>query len=104
MPLPPAPTKRATLLSTEAYEATARPTQKGARKPVVPPEAQTPERPQALDFDTRPGSGGSEAYVESFFDEDEDIVVLEQAPETAAEPEVEPAPAPTPASRRKAAA
>ncbi|MBI2768509.1 MAG: PhoH family protein [Burkholderiales bacterium] len=59
MPLPPAPTKRAALLSLEAYDAPARTSHKAQRKT----EAQSdhnplPEKPQAaLDFDPRAGGG-----------------------------------------------
>ncbi len=56
MPLPPAPTKRAALLSPEAYDAPARTQPKAARKS----QAQFADpiaagRPQALDFDPRGG-------------------------------------------------
>ncbi|MEJ7931327.1 PhoH family protein [Ramlibacter sp. AN1015] len=95
MPLPVAPTKRAALLPPEAFEANARPPQKQARKPVAPPETGTPERPQALAFDTRGGSAPAAAYTESFYAEDEEIVVLEPSESTV---EAEPA------ARRRAAA
>jgi PhoH-like ATPase len=56
MPLPPAPTKRAALLPPEAYDAPARSSHKAARKSEAP-GADNPlaERPQAEDFDPRPG-------------------------------------------------
>jgi len=60
MPLPPAPTKRATLLPPEALDAPARSSRKAARKWEAPTadEAALAERPQAHDdFDPR-GFGG----------------------------------------------
>ncbi len=58
MPLPPAPTKRAALLSPEAYDAPARSAHKASRKSEASFQG-TPlaEKPQALDFDPRPGGG-----------------------------------------------
>ncbi|HZY19355.1 MAG TPA: PhoH family protein [Ramlibacter sp.] len=56
MPLPPAPTKRAALLPTEAYDAPARSSHKAARKSESPgAEAVVAERPQVEDFDPRTG-------------------------------------------------
>ena len=56
MPLPPAPTKRAALLSTDAMDAPARSPSKAARKTENTESAQ---RPPVLDlFDSRSASGG----------------------------------------------
>ncbi len=63
MPLPPAPSKRAALLSPQAYEAPARTAHKGARKTQAHSEGSPlPERPQALDlFD--PQAGGAAPHA-----------------------------------------
>ncbi|MEO7391247.1 MAG: PIN domain-containing protein, partial [Ramlibacter sp.] len=68
MPLPPAPTKRAALLPSEAYDAPARSLHKVARKAEAS-HSETPlaEKPQALDFDPRV-SGGGEVHPEAFKD------------------------------------
>ncbi len=56
MPLPPAPTKRAALLSTEAFDAPARSPSKGTRKTA---SADAAQKPPVLDlFDTRTSAGG----------------------------------------------
>ncbi|HSV78602.1 MAG TPA: PhoH family protein [Ramlibacter sp.] len=77
MPLPPAPTKRAAMLSPEAFDAPARSSHKAARKTeALAEEGPLAERPQAQDdfFDSR-GSGGDVqpgAYagdVETYLDE-----------------------------------
>ncbi|MGE0329943.1 MAG: PhoH family protein [Ramlibacter sp.] len=58
MPLPPAPTKRAALLSTEAYDAPARSPHKAQRKSeALSADSPLADRPQALDFDPRTGGG-----------------------------------------------
>ena len=58
MPLPPAPTKRAALLSTDALDAPARSPSKGARKAEVTESA---VKPPALElFDSRSTSGGGQ--------------------------------------------
>ena len=59
MPLPPAPTKRAAMLSPQAFDAPARSLHKAARKSEVPPEdSLVAEKPQADDeFDDRSGGG-----------------------------------------------
>jgi PhoH-like ATPase len=69
MPLPPAPSKRAALLSPEAYDAPARSSHKAARKTEAPvPEGPAAEKPQAgLDFDPR--SGGVPVSEEAFREE-----------------------------------
>ncbi len=56
MPLPPAPTKRAALLSPDALDAPARSTSKAARKPE---SAESPRKPAVLDlFDSRTAASG----------------------------------------------
>ena len=56
MPLPPAPTKRAALLSTDAMDAPARSPSKAARKTE---NTESTQRPPVLDlFDSRSASGG----------------------------------------------
>ena len=56
MPLPPAPTKRAALLSTDALDASARSPAKVARKME---NADSPQKPPVLDlFDSRTANGG----------------------------------------------
>jgi len=58
MPLPPAPTTRAALLSTEAYDAPARSSHKAPRKSEAhAPDSPLAEKPRALDFDPRTGGG-----------------------------------------------
>ena len=50
MPLPPAPTKRAAMLSPEAFDAPARSLHKAARKSEAPPEdSPLAEKPQVDD-------------------------------------------------------
>ncbi|MDP2031831.1 MAG: PhoH family protein [Polaromonas sp.] len=61
MPLPPAPTKRAALLSTEAFDAPARSPSKAARKTE---QAEPARKPPALDlFDSRSAGGEAEHPV-----------------------------------------
>ena len=56
MPLPPAPTKRAALLSTDAFDAPARSPSKGTRKTT---SADAAQKPPVLDlFDNRTTAGG----------------------------------------------
>jgi PhoH-like ATPase len=61
MPLPPAPTQRAALLSPEAYDAPARSNSKAARKPsgrsATFDDDSTSHKPQALDVFDRTGGG-----------------------------------------------
>jgi PhoH-like ATPase len=58
MPLPPAPTKRAAQLSTEAYDAPARSSHKAPRKSEAHfTDSPLADKPQALDFDPRTGGG-----------------------------------------------
>ena len=69
MPLPPAPSKRAALLSPEAYDAPARTPHKAARKTEAPVSGgPSAEKPQAgLDFEPRPG--GHPVAAEAFRDD-----------------------------------
>lgn len=68
MPLPPAPTKRAALLSPEAYEAPARTTPRASRKSEAHhSDSPLADKPQALDFDPR--SGGGESHPAAFLDD-----------------------------------
>jgi PhoH-like ATPase len=61
MPLPPAPTKRAALLSTEAFDAPARSPSKAARKTE---QAEPARKPPALElFDSRAAGGEAEHPV-----------------------------------------
>ena len=61
MPLPPAPTKRAALLSTEAFDAPARSPSKASRKTE---QAELARKPPALDlFDSRSTGGETEHPV-----------------------------------------
>ncbi|HYW55366.1 MAG TPA: PhoH family protein [Polaromonas sp.] len=64
MPLPPAPTKRAALLSTDAFDAPARSHSKAARKTEQAEQARTP--PALELFDTRTGgeTEAPSAYVD----------------------------------------
>ncbi|MES2972065.1 MAG: PhoH family protein [Pseudomonadota bacterium] len=66
MPLPPAPSKRAALLSPQAYEAPARSPAKASRKSEAHPEGSPlAEKPQAQDlFDPRAGGAVAEAYAD----------------------------------------
>ncbi len=66
MPLPPAPSKRAALLSPQAYEAPARSPSKASRKSEVHSSGNPlADKPQALDlFDPRSVSAGAESYAE----------------------------------------
>ncbi|MDP3619373.1 MAG: PhoH family protein [Ramlibacter sp.] len=66
MPLPPAPTKRAALLLSEAYDAPARTPHKAARKSEAAPSSiPSAEKPQAvMDFDPR--SAGGDRQLEAF--------------------------------------
>ncbi|WP_048438846.1 PhoH family protein [Caenimonas sp. SL110] len=96
MPLPPAPTKRAALLPSEAYDAPARTSHKAARKSeVAPPNSPLAEKPQAvMDFDPR--SSGGDRQVEAFEDEAPGVVVATNstAPyKRPAQPHVAPKPA-----------
>jgi PhoH-like ATPase len=79
MPLPPAPTQRAALLPPHAFEVSARPSHKSARKSVAQETSGG-----APTENTRPkaDSRGADvhALAESFVDEDDDIVVIEDAP------------------------
>jgi PhoH-like ATPase len=63
MPLPPAPTQRAALVSPEAYDAPARSHSKGARKPTgrsaTFEDESSSHQPQALDLFDRSGGGRS---------------------------------------------
>ncbi len=63
MPLPPAPTQRAALVSPEAYDAPARSHSKGARKPTgrsaTFEDESLSHQPQALDLFDRSGGGRS---------------------------------------------
>ncbi|MGE4242495.1 PhoH family protein [Ramlibacter sp.] len=97
MPLPPAPTKRAAMLSPQAYDAPARSTQKAARKSAaVQAEAgPRPEGPQASDeFDPRAGGGlPSTVYAA----EDTEDLFVEDA-------EVDAPAMPAPAARKRASA
>ncbi|MFO1244328.1 MAG: PhoH family protein [Ramlibacter sp.] len=71
MPLPPAPTKRAAMLSPEAYDAPARPSHKAPRKSEVEHiDSPLAEKPQALDFDPR--AGGSIAPPPALREERDD--------------------------------
>jgi PhoH-like ATPase len=75
MPLPPAPTKRAAMLSPEAYDAPARTSHKAARKTEGSADEPRAEHPQALDdFDPRAGGGDLQAgefdvEIETYLDE-----------------------------------
>jgi PhoH-like ATPase len=75
MPLPPAPSKRAAMLSPEAFDAPARSSHKAARKTEAPQADNLLERPQAQDdFDPRAGGGDTpaeafEAEVETYVEE-----------------------------------
>ena len=81
MPLPPAPSKRAALLTPEAYDAPARTSHKAARKTEAHvPERAAAEKPQVgLDFEPR--SGGTALHEEAPGDQtdllDQEIEVLE---------------------------
>lgn len=105
MPLPAAPTQRAALLPSEAFEVSARSSQKAARKPAAPiAELAPPEREETVEVDIRPssgsGSGADDAYAEEQFDSDEEIVVLDQTepalPAAARRPKTPPAFEPKP--------
>ena len=98
MPLPPAPSKRAALLSPEAYDAPARTSHRPARKTEAPvPGGPAAEKPQAgLDFDPRPG--GVPVNEEAFREEPapEQVENSEEAvqPKKRAAAPVQPAPKP----------
>jgi PhoH-like ATPase len=79
MPLPPAPTKRAAMLSPEAFDAPARSSHKAARKSEAPAvDEALIERPQVQDeFDPR--SFGGDVQAEEF-DAEVDTVVEEAPP------------------------
>ena len=83
MPLPPAPSKRAALLSPEAYDAPARTSHKAARKTEAHPAARTAaEKPQAgLDLEPHAGGLGLETAVARESDSFDDIEVLEDIAE-----------------------
>ncbi len=66
MPLPPAPTQRAALLSTDAYDAPAR-SPRGGRKPSSPPDfdASSNARAQSVELFDRQAGGAPEALEET---------------------------------------
>ncbi|CAN5586850.1 PhoH family protein [soil metagenome] len=67
MPLPPAPSKRAALLSPQAYEAPARTPSRASRKSEAQASDSSPmaERPQAEElFDPHAGGASTQAYAE----------------------------------------
>ncbi len=99
MPLPPAPTKRAALLPSEAYDAPARSSHKAARKSeAVHADSPLAEKPQAMDFDPR--HGGGEAHVEAL--QDPLVEYVEHSVEAASpKKRVTPEPAPRPARKPK---
>jgi PhoH-like ATPase len=68
MPLPPAPTRRAALLSPEAYEAPARNPSKATRKSEANfTDSPLADKPQAMDlFDPRPAGGGIVEHPAAF--------------------------------------
>jgi PhoH-like ATPase len=74
MPLPPAPTKRAAMLTPEAYDAPARTSHKAARKTGTgTADSLLAAHPEALDdFDPRSGGGDTHpaAFAEDFTDEE----------------------------------
>ena len=83
MPLPPAPTKRAAMLSPEAFDAPARSSHKATRKSEAPAmEEALVERPQVQDeFDPR--SFGGDVQAEDFDAEVDTVLeqtILEEAP------------------------
>jgi PhoH-like ATPase len=82
MPLPPAPTRRAALLSPEAYEAPARTPSKATRKSEANfTDSPLPEKPQALDlFDPRPAGGGIVEHPAAFDGEPPAISAKDPAP------------------------
>ncbi len=105
MPLPPAPNKRAALLSPEAYDAPARAQPKAARKSQTQfAEPLVTEKPQALDLDPRSSLGGGTAPAS---EHPAAFVPPTSAPVTEAMVQVEtrkrtpPAPAVQPAPRAK---
>ncbi len=105
MPLPPAPTKRAALLSPEAYDAPARVQPKAARKSQTQfADPLVTEKPQALDLDPRGSLGGGTATAS---EHPAAFVPPPSAPVTEAMVQVEtrkrtpPAPAVQPAPRAK---
>ncbi len=94
MPLPPAPTKRAALLSTEAYDAPARSSHKASRKSEAHfPDSPLADKPQALDFDPR--TGGGESHPAAFRDSPD------PAPARPAPPEARKSAAPAPQTAAK---
>ncbi len=94
MPLPPAPTKRAALLSTEAYDAPARSSHKASRKSEAHiPDSPLADKPQALDFDPR--TGGGESHPAAFRDSPD------PAPARPAPPEARKSAAPPPQTAAK---
>jgi PhoH-like ATPase len=74
MPLPPAPTKRAALLPSEAYDAPARSSHKVARKSEAPgAEHPLAEHPQIEDFDPRGGGEREDAHPVAFLDDTAEV-------------------------------
>jgi len=99
MPLPPAPSKRAALLSPQAFDAPARTTHKGARKADAAAEAgPLAERARSLE-DFEPRSAGGDVQPGSY---DAEIELLLDEPQPAPRRKAA-APAPAPRSRRKGA-
>lgn len=98
MPLPPAPTKRAAMLTPEAYDAPARSSHKAARKTEASAEpSPLAQRPQAADdFDVRPGG---EVVQELPALDEEPQVILDEPPAAARRRSSTVAPQPQP--RRK---
>ncbi len=103
MPLPPAPTKRAALLPSEAYDAPARSPHKAARKSeAVQADNPLAEKPQVLDFDPRQGGGGT--HPEAFRDGSEtylDHAGVAGAKKRTAEPQAVAQPAARPVRKAK---
>lgn len=93
LPLPPAPTKRAALLSTEAYDAPARSVHKAQRKS----EAHTTgnplaDKPQALDFEPRSGGGELHPALRDTPDIAPEKMIQVETRKAAAAPVAQPAP------------
>ena len=86
MPLPPAPSKRAALLSPEAFDAPARTSHKAARKTEAPPAARpAADKPEAgLDFESRGAALAPEATLDEEQDSFDNIEVLEDIAEPVA--------------------
>ena len=79
MPLPPAPTKRAAILSSQAYDAPARSSHRAARKSetAAPEDTPLPARPQIDDFAPR---GGGAAPVQAFLEGVEEAAAIGTPP------------------------